>query len=296
MLVCQPVEIWLDNVTVSLPEEDAPAWVPGTTYALGTRVVRDHRIFESMIADNIDVDPATVDQSKVSAKWLFVEYTNAYRAFDGVLDNPTLSDDSFTISVTVEQSFDMLFLFGVRATLVEVQFLNAAGQPVGRYEQSLGGRIVSGWWKWFTQTPSPRKNVAVFSGVPVAARRAEITLKGSDLRLGEIFLGQSFYIGEAQAQTSGRTATASGYQVNDFGRTIWTKRPTRREVTYVVAADRWAFEAIEPRMGDLAGTLVVTVGSLRIPSTIQFGILGTLEWAEDSPDDYLFSFSIKGVS
>jgi len=296
MLVCAPIEVSLDNVSVSLPEDDAPPWAALSTFDLGDRVVRDHRIFQSMIADNIGIDPATVDQTSVGAEWLEVEYTNAYRAFDGVLNNPTVASGGLGINILVEESFDTLFLFGIRGIQVGVWFYNAADQLVSARPFSLGGRTVNGWWQFFTKTPEPRRNKAVFDRVPVAARRAQIYISGGDVRLGEVFLGRSFYVGDMQAETSGRSVTASRYEVNDFGRTIWTKRPTRREMTYVVAADNTAFETIEPRMGDLAGTLVATVGDLKIPSTIHFGILGTIEWAEDSPDDYLFSFTIKGAS
>ncbi|WP_226550856.1 hypothetical protein [Celeribacter naphthalenivorans] len=296
MLVCEPVEMSLDAISVSLPEDDAPAWDGVTVWELGAWVVRDHRIFESMVADNTGIDPATVDQSKVSAEWLEVQYTNAFRAFDGVLDNPTVGSEKIEIDVTVAESFDVLGLFGVRGVSVSVTFYNAAGQKVGERNLSLGGRIVSGWMEWFTVQPTPRRDKAFFYNIPVSARRAVVELQGGALRLGEVFLGRSFYVGEAQPRTAGRAVTASRYEVNDFGRTIWTKRPTRREMTYIVEADRLAFESIEPRMGDLAGSLVVTVGAFNIPSTIQFGILGTIDWAEDGPDEYLYSFSIKGLS
>ncbi|WP_066706987.1 hypothetical protein [Celeribacter ethanolicus] len=296
MLVCEPIEMSLDNISVSLPEDDAPAWDGVTAWGLGAWVVRGHRIFESMIADNTGIDPAAVDQSKVSAEWLEVQYTNAFRAFDGVLDNPTVGAENIVIDITVADSFDVLGLFGVRAVSVSVAFYNAAGQQVGERSLSLGGRIVSSWLEWFTVRPDPRRDKAFFYNIPVSARRAVIRIDGGDLRLGEVFLGRSFYVGEAQPKTAGRAVTASRYEVNDFGRTIWTKRPTRREMTYIVEAERLAFEAIEPRMGELAGSLVVTVGAFEIPSTIQFGILGTIDWAEDGPDEYLYSFTIKGLS
>ena len=296
MLVCEPVEISLDNVSVSVAEGDEPAWAVGVTYGLGDRVVRDHRIFESMVADNLGTDPALVDQSKVSAEWLEVQYTNAYAAFDGVLDNPTVASENLVIDVAVSDSFDVLGLFGVRAVSVSVVFYNAANQKVGERSLSLGGREVSGWWEWFTITPDPRRDKAFFYGIPVSARRAVIEVRGGELSVGEVFLGQSFYVGEAQPKTSGRTVTASRYEVNDFGRTIWTKRPTRREMTYIVEADRFSFESIEPRMGELAGSLVVMVGAYDIPSTIHFGILGTIDWVEDGPDEYLYSFTNKGLS
>ena len=38
------------------------------------------------------------------------------------------------------------------------------------------------------------------------------------------------------------------------------------------------------------------VGAYDIPSTIHFGILGTIDWVEDGPDEYLYSFTNKGLS
>lgn len=296
MLVCEPIAISLDDVSVSLPEDEASEWTSGAVYALGDRVVQAHRVFQSMIDGNTAIDPETVDQTLVSAQWLEVEYTNAYRAFDGVLNNPMTASENVLIDLTVTSSFDVLFLFGVRGTSVNLRLFDTVDQLIGEREVQLGGHFVSGLWDWFTTLPAPRRDKAVFDLIPVAVRRVEIEISGGNLSLGEVFLGRSFYVGEMQPKSAGRAITSSGYEVNDFGRTSWVKRATRREMTYEVAADNTAFESIEPRMGELAGTLVATLGAIDIPSTIHFGILGTIEWAEDSPDDYLFSFKIKGIS
>ncbi|AJE46002.1 hypothetical protein [Celeribacter indicus] len=296
MLVCEPLGIDLDRVSVSLPEDDAPPWEAETSYGLGAQVLRGHRVFQSMVEDNLGIDPLTVDPTKLSADWLEVEYSNAYRCFDGVIARPTVADGALALSVRVTEEFDMFALFGVRAARLSLRLYDAADRLVGVRTAVLGGRVVSSWWDWFTVTPAPRRNKIAFDGLPVSARRADLTLEGGGIRLGEVFLGRSFYVGEAQPQSSGRAVTASRYEVNDFGRTIWVQRPTRSEMSYVVAADRAEFESIEPRMSELAGSLVVTVGAFAIPSTIHFGILGTIDWVEDSPDDYLFSFTTKGLS
>lgn len=59
-------------------EADYAAWASGTTYALGDRVIKGHKIWESAQAANTGHDPETSG----SAWWLKVSSTNRWKLFD----------------------------------------------------------------------------------------------------------------------------------------------------------------------------------------------------------------------
>lgn len=74
-----PVAITDAMVTATdVPEADYAAWAGGTTYALGDRVIKGHKIWESAQAGNTGHDPETSG----SAWWLKVSATNRWRLFD----------------------------------------------------------------------------------------------------------------------------------------------------------------------------------------------------------------------
>ena len=74
-----PVAITDAMVTATdVPEADYAAWDGGTTYALGDRRIKGHKIWESAQAGNTGHDPETSG----AAWWLKVSATNRWRLFD----------------------------------------------------------------------------------------------------------------------------------------------------------------------------------------------------------------------
>ena len=66
----------------SVPETDHAAWVSGTTYAAGDRVIRTgtHRIYERLIPG-----AGTTPPESDSANWLDAAPTNRWAMFDGAV-------------------------------------------------------------------------------------------------------------------------------------------------------------------------------------------------------------------
>ncbi|MDD8022666.1 MAG: hypothetical protein PHX82_06110 [Paracoccaceae bacterium] len=315
MWLVEPFDIDLDAVTSTQPEDDAPPWDAGVSYALGARVLREHRVFASMIADNLGLDPLDVDQSTDAAEWLEVGYSNARAMFDGVLANRAsatrsgaplggdyaalgFSSDSVALLLDVPiTGANCLVLFGLDAAMVQVVGVNAAGNVLLSQRVAVAGREIGNWWEYFTVPVSGARETLVFRDLPVGIVRVVIGLEGDAVRLGEVVLGREVFIGKLQvAGTTGRHVTASRYEFNDFGRLTLVKRPTRREMTYTVLAEKDHFDRLEGRLGRLTGGLVAAIGSTARVSTVVFGIMGTIEWAEQYPDFYIYAFTVKGVS
>lgn len=73
-----PVAITDAMVTTDVPEADYSVYAAGSTYALGDRCIKGHKIWESAQAGNIGHDPETSG----AAWWLKVSATNRYKLFD----------------------------------------------------------------------------------------------------------------------------------------------------------------------------------------------------------------------
>lgn len=161
----------------------------------------------------------------------------------------------------------------------------------------MAARQVSGYYEWFTTPPEAVSDRLVFAHLPAATVRLVVALEGASVSIGEIVVGRSIYVGRMLAEkTSGRVVTASRYEVNEFGVTKLTKRPSRIEMTYGVytGAEGWA--VILPRLLDLTGGLVGVYSEGGQPSLINMGVMSEPIWGEDDPDGYFYSFNIKGMT
>ncbi|RII38985.1 hypothetical protein DL237_09920 [Pseudooceanicola sediminis] len=307
----------LGQVRCSIPEEDAPAWAAGVTYPLNARVVRDHRIYQSAIPDNLGLDPLVEDQSVVAARWVFDRYTNAFACFDGVLSNATVAfeepdaevpwlDPSFGIDPASApiildmpglSGVDTLILFGVRASSARLICLDINDKVLLDRDTNLSGRQVRDWWAWFSTPFGAYSDKLVVLDIPGTTRRVIVALRGSRVSLGELFLGASLSIGAAQVgSTEGRSISGSRYSFNDYGSLTLAKGPTRVEMDYRVVASKALWDQIKPELDRNSGSLVAAIGSPTRASSVQFGILGPVKWGEDLPDEYEYSFTITGVA
>ncbi|MBE3637461.1 hypothetical protein [Mangrovicoccus algicola] len=303
-----------EDVTVSVAEDDAPAWDAGTTYALNDAVLRGHRVYVSTVADNLGNDPALEDQTSAGVRWALYRWSNASSAFDGVLTNPSgavtgdgvLKGDQASYGLDAGQSplifdlatqaLDTILLFGIDAVEVRVICIDGAGAAVLDRVTPVSGRSVSSWWEWLTRPFLAGANKIAVLDVPASTIRVIVALTGASVALGEMVIGNRVHVGTTLHDgTAGRAVTASRYEFNDYGQLQLVTRPTRNEMTYACACPAGYWSRIKPQMDRMAGTLVGAVGAAHRPSTIQFGVLGTVDWAEDLPEEYEFSFTVKGV-
>ncbi|QXT34341.1 hypothetical protein KV697_10895 [Sphingomonas sanguinis] len=126
----QPVSV-TDSVlsASSVPEADAPAWSTQTGYLVGARVLRQHVIYEALVAHS------GVDPLKADGKWLAIGPSNRWAMFDQALG--TLTSAAAQISVTlVADGVDAVALLDVTATTVRVE---TAGYD--RTQQVTGGPV-----------------------------------------------------------------------------------------------------------------------------------------------------------
>ena len=101
----------------SVPETDHAAWVSGTTYAAGDRVIRaaTHRIYERLIAG-----AGTTAPESDSANWRDVAPTNRWAMFDGSAQDQTTAASTLSVYVVPGVAINDIVLIGLLATQVQV--------------------------------------------------------------------------------------------------------------------------------------------------------------------------------
>ena len=110
LLASVPIPIDDTMVTTDVPEADYAAWVVGTTYALGDRVIKGHRIWESAQAGNVGHDPETSGE----AWWLLVSSTNRWCLFDLEQVTWTKKATSFYYEIEPGRPFSSIHVLGLK--------------------------------------------------------------------------------------------------------------------------------------------------------------------------------------
>jgi hypothetical protein len=285
-----------DDCTIDLPQDDAADWAIGDTYPLSAQVVRDHKIFVSVIADNVGIDPLLEDQSLAGVRWLLKGYINAFRFMDGVLSNRTVGTGSITLEVANLSKVDTLILFGLTGNSVTITGRTVGGAVLHQSTHVLNGRLVSDWLGWFTTPFEEFSEKVVLSGLPSGVSSYTIELVGDELELGEVVMGRASKIGKCQVKgTDGAAVSHSTVEFNQYGILAAVRRPVRTEMTYSVATTAQHFSQVKPFMDRMSGDRVAAIGSFDRPSTVQFGILGVVKWDESHTSHYVYRFKIRGV-
>ena len=150
MKIVRPLALSNSDYTTNVPENDAPAWNSGTTYAIGDQVVRLNRVYVSTEDTNLNNPPENENQNLVSAKWLDIGATNAFRFIDGTIANKTTSGSTVTISVANAAGADAIVFFGMRCSTIQVQAFNSTPTEIYNQTFSLAGRDVFDFYQWFT--------------------------------------------------------------------------------------------------------------------------------------------------
>lgn len=127
-------------------EADYATWASGTTYALGDRVIKDHVIWESAQASNLNHDPATSG----SAWWLKVSATNRWRLFDLEQVTRTSSSGSMYYELEPGDPIDSIHLLGIKgAAYAQVRIYDGATEVFDGGQNAAGILpTASDWWAY----------------------------------------------------------------------------------------------------------------------------------------------------
>lgn len=297
MHVIKPVNLSL--VSISEPENDAPDWLSGATYGIGSYVIRNHVVYVSSIDGNQGNDPAQEVQEMEGARWIKVSATNIHRFFEGSLSTKTTGTSPLVIEVSVDAIFNSLALLNLDCSQCTIEVITGVtSKTVATI--TTGAEPVSNWWDWLHTVfyrNSRRFIVPDASGYATSTIR--LTIIGDAPALGELIVGRRVEIGETllKGSTSVRRRTFTTISTNDFGLTSAKKRAIARDVTYSVHARREGFEVKERFLDDVDGVPVVTFA--RPDDWVQFinyGFITDYEIPADLPEDFLLEITTQGVS
>lgn len=213
MKVIKPRDIDLVSSTVSASTETA--WDSGTTYAVGSIVLQEHKVYKSLQDANTGNSPADSP-----TWWSLQEVENRWAMFDSYISSQT---DAGTNSMVVEVAFggcDGFGLFNMDATQVVAEIRDSNDALQWSETINLIDSVkISNWFDYFFEPIEPVQDV-VRSGLPIyntSTLKLTITAPSGTVKVGHCSVGFSRALGLVRYGVETGVISYGRKDVDDFG-------------------------------------------------------------------------------
>jgi hypothetical protein len=245
MKVLKTLVITDTNLTSStVAEADHAAWLVGTTYAIGDRVIvlSSHKIYQSLQNSNTGNDPLDDPQNdpdNLPVWWVEVSATNRWKVFDGLRNNQAVDAAPMTYVITPDVVTDGIALLNADAQDIDVIVTFDA---VEVYNQNfpMVSRVVSDWYEFFFKPFQQKRNIYIDGLPPLIGAEITVTLNrdAGDVSLGILAAGNSLFIGDAVYGAVSDVRSFSRTEPNQFGNTFLVRRDPKVLTKKRVVADK----------------------------------------------------------
>jgi hypothetical protein len=288
----------LADVTSNLPENEAPAYNPATTYNIADEVIFNHAVYGCLINGTVGRQPDLFSSRfQTPQYWQIKGPTNAFAAVDGVLATPTINNAG-DIVITIEgfaniAGVGIFDAFGAAAT---AEFFDSTNAIVQTQTINLSGFNLNSYYEWlFTQPTSGNTNF-IFRNFPVNSVKVRVTISGDSTQLGEVSIVEVGYnIGRALYGSNVRVASRSIYEDDEFGIPRYVKRPSRVNATFEIFGTREFTETLWGRLRLISGDRAIYEAQTGRTITTGAGIVRDITVPIAFPGGYMFSVEFEGV-
>ena len=236
----------------TLPEDDHAAWAGGTTYSAAAKVIKAHRIWESVQAGNTGNDPETDD----GTWWTNLGATNRWQVFDGIIQTQASRAESATWVVTPTTTTSSVSLFNVTGASVQITVTDPVeGLVYDETFELVDNTAVLDAYTYFFSPIISRDTLCVTSLPPYANAAISVTVNnaGSNAAVGQIAFGQPEIYGATIDQIPLSMDDYTRLNTDEFGRTTPVVRGYARTATPTIAVDTFRVTYLERRLADQRG-------------------------------------------
>jgi hypothetical protein len=303
MQIIRPVDITDGKlITSNVPEFDYSAWDAATAYAIGDRVqyvaAGIHNIYEA-VATSTGEDPyyGTADP----AKWALVASTNKWRLFDGGVSTQTVNPATIDVTVAPGEPIDSIALINTDATSVAITITDPTAGVVYDTTSSPTSLVdpmgIDDWYAYFYE-PTGRRSDTIISNLPrYQGATIRVLISSPDYaKCGELVLGRSREIGNAQYGASVGIQDYSVKTVNDWGDYTIVQRPFQKRADFNVWCANGTIDSLQQLLATYRATPVVYVGSTLYGATILFGFYKNFAIEIAYPTVSICTLTIEGLT
>lgn len=232
--VTRPIQIsGARLVSSNVPETEYPEWGLDDDYAVGARVIRDGKVWESVQTPNIGFAPGAN-----ALYWADKGASNRMAMFDAKISTQTVNAGEIT--VVIKPGFaNSIELYGLEGGALDVVVRNGLDGPIV-YEASrdLDSAEITSLYEYFYEPPDPLTQ-AIFTRIPPYGN-AHITIKitGTGIvKIGFLSVGMSFEIGDAQYGATVEIIDYSRKDTNKSGETTLVVGEFSKRLSAEIAVD-----------------------------------------------------------
>lgn len=287
-------------VSSSVPENDYPAWVSGTNYIVGARVIRTtvHRVYERLIA-GAGANPPETDTTS-PAVWMDVGPTNRWAPFDDVVG--TVASGPSPLNYTLRVGFtDSLALFEVQGRYVDIVMKDGTGgQVVYSKTLDLDVGYIDSFYDWFF-TDLEIRNDIVITDLPSQYASAElsVTIRSTSgpVAIGVLKPGLIYDLGETQRGAKVGIDDYSRKQRDEFGNVAIVERAFSKRGSFTTYVQASTFNRVFRTLASLRATPCVYIGTELdgFEPLLIYGFFASFDIEVNYQDYYLCSLEIEGL-
>ncbi len=280
-----------------VPEADYSAWLVGTTYADGDRVIvttpNIHKIYESQQGSNTGNDPTTDD----GTYWLEVSSTNRWKLFNGIVQEQTEQSGGMEYVLQSPTVVNSLALINVDCAEITVTVDDAVeGEVYNETFSMISDSGIQDWYAYFFEPIVRDDRLAILDLPPYA--NADITVTFTDsgtAKCGALIIGQFADLGFSQHGASYSIIDYSTKTTDSQGRVTITDGPYANKLDVDVILDTAVFGVVRNTLADLRTTPCAWIAEDNNRNSIIYGYYREFDIILSNPTTSRCSLEIEGL-
>lgn len=299
-------------VSSSIPENDHPQWLVGTTYARGDFVisVATHTVYRSLTDSNTGNDP---DLEQVALadpliddpdpiRWQIISATNRWRMFDRKPSVQASAADQIEVVIAPDRIAGGVAGFGVDANSVTVTVDSVAngGEVFSRTIPMQDESLVFNWYSYYFAPLVPLTEFVVSDLPPYGDAEITVTLDraGSTVRCGQIVVGAVQNIGITKPENTGFTGLDFSFvEQDEFGDLTTVRRAATRLSQFEILMSNSTLLGFDSLMRELRGGVAavwIGDGDAR-KAAINYGFYRDYRAVYQTNDYSIMSLQVQGI-
>ena len=299
MRFIRPIEVTPEKLTNSnVPETEHPPWSASATYAIGAKVMLNHRIYEALAAVPAGVKPGEEIVSETSpANWLDIGANNRWKMFDEVVGTRTTNPGSVSVTIKPGAVVNSLALINVQGESVTVVMTDPIEGVVATRNYTLIDAAVDSWYDWFFEEIDIRTNLVVLDLPAYGTASITVTVTSSGVAgVGALVVGKFANIGTALMGTGVGFDDYSLKERDPFGGWIVTEKEFSDTAKFPVKVNTDRVHKIRRMLIEVRAKPVVWVGSENYEATILYGFFTSFDLIYSGPNVSDCQLEIEGLT
>lgn len=271
MQIINPIDVTdVMLLSSSVPENDYPPWSSTASYLVGNRCLRNHRIYEALVAHS-NVDPAGA--ATMPATWLDLGMDNRWRMFDDKVGSLTTRSGSIDVTLQPGSVINALALFNLQGRSATVVMTDPSEGEVYRQTVSLVDAGASNWYDWFFAPIGRRTDIVLLDLPAYGTAQLAVTIDNATdtAACGHLVMGAQTEIGVALYGTGVGIIDYSRKDTDDFGNAIVVERAYSKRAEFDVSLDTDRVSAVQRLLASIRARPVVWIGEQSYEATVLYG-------------------------